>query len=70
VLVESSARGPTRTLKIDLGLDRSTAGIPEDNVCSPTGNDNGAHNLYAVSGMADQAADYAMQRLSSNGTRA
>ena len=43
--------------------------IPEDNVCSPTGNDNGAHNLYAVNGMAAQAADYAMERLSSNGSR-
>src|SRR3954465_11944889 len=28
--------------------------IPEDPVCSPTGNDNGAHNLYAVNGMAAQ----------------
>jgi cutinase len=43
--------------------------IPEDNVCSPTGNDNGAHTLYAVNGMAAQAADYAMERLSSNGSR-
>jgi cutinase len=42
--------------------------IPEDNVCSPGGNDNGAHNLYAVNGMADQAADFAARRLSSNGT--
>jgi cutinase len=43
--------------------------IPEDPVCSPTGNDNGAHNLYAVNGMANQAADYAVQRLTSNGKR-
>jgi cutinase len=43
--------------------------IPEDPVCSPTGNDNGAHNLYAVNGMANQAADYAVQRLTSNGRR-
>lgn len=43
--------------------------IPEDSICSPTGNDNGAHNLYAVNGMADQAADFAARRLSSNGTR-
>ena len=43
--------------------------IPEDNVCSPTGNDNGAHTAYAVNGMAIQAADYAMDRLSSNGSR-
>jgi cutinase len=41
--------------------------IPEDNVCSPTGNDNGAHNLYAVNGMANQAADFAARRLSSGG---
>jgi cutinase len=43
--------------------------IPEDNVCSPGGNDGGAHNLYAVNGMAAQAADYAVQRLSSTGSR-
>jgi cutinase len=43
--------------------------IPEDPVCSPTGNDNGAHNLYAVNGMAAQAADYTVHRLTSNGTR-
>src|SRR3954449_3587818 len=43
--------------------------IPEDNVCSPGGNDSGAHNLYAVNGMAAQAADYAVERLSSNGSR-
>ena len=41
--------------------------IPEDNVCSPTGNDNGAHNLYAVNGMATQAADFAARRVLSNG---
>src|SRR5690348_15126250 len=43
--------------------------IPEDNVCSPGGTDNGAHNLYAENGMAAQAADYAADRLSSNGSR-
>ena len=43
--------------------------IPEDNVCAPGGTDNGAHNLYAVNGMAAQAADYAADRLSSNGSR-
>ena len=43
--------------------------IPEDNVCSPGGTDNGAHTQYAVNGMAAQAADYAMDRLSSNGSR-
>ncbi|HYZ67151.1 MAG TPA: cutinase family protein [Mycobacterium sp.] len=42
--------------------------IPEDNICSPTGNDNGAHNLYSVNGMTDQAADYAARRITSNGT--
>jgi cutinase len=41
--------------------------IPEDNVCSPTGNDNGAHNLYAENGMAAQAADFAARRVLSNG---
>jgi cutinase len=43
--------------------------IPEDPICSPTGSDNGAHNLYAVNGMAVQAADFAARRLSTNGTR-
>lgn len=37
--------------------------IPEDPVCSPTGGDNGAHNLYAVNGLTDQAADYVASRL-------
>jgi cutinase len=44
--------------------------IPEDNVCSPTGNDNGAHNLYAENGMAVQAADFAARRVLSNGRAA
>jgi cutinase-like protein len=44
--------------------------VPEDNVCSPTGNDNGAHNLYSVNGMATQAADFAARRLLSNGRAA
>jgi cutinase len=43
--------------------------IPEDPVCSPAGNDNGAHNLYAVNGMASQGAEFAVRRLSSNGSR-
>jgi cutinase len=43
--------------------------IPEDSICSPTGTDNGAHNLYAVNGMADQGAEFAVRQLSSNGTR-
>jgi cutinase len=38
--------------------------IPEDPICSPGGNDNGAHTLYPVNGMTDQGADYAAQRLS------
>jgi cutinase len=40
--------------------------IPEDPICSPTGNDNGAHVLYAENGMAGQAADFAARRLSSS----
>jgi len=44
--------------------------IPEDNVCSPTGTDNGAHTLYAVNGMAGQAADFAARQLASNGSTA
>jgi cutinase len=42
--------------------------IPEDPICSPGGNDNGAHTLYAVNGMADQAADYAARHVTTNGT--
>jgi cutinase len=41
--------------------------IPEDNVCSPTGTDNGAHTLYAENGMTAQAADFAARRVLSNG---
>jgi cutinase len=41
--------------------------IPEDSVCAPGGNDNAAHNLYPVNGMADQAADFAARRLSTTG---
>jgi cutinase len=44
--------------------------IPDDNVCSPTGTDNGAHTLYAVNGMAGQAADFAARQLASNGSTA
>ena len=43
--------------------------IPEDNVCSPGGTDGGAHNQYAVNGMAVQAAQYAADRLSTSGSR-
>jgi cutinase len=42
--------------------------IPEDSVCSPTGSDFGAHNLYVDNGMTNQAADFAARQLSSNGT--
>jgi cutinase len=44
--------------------------IPEDPICSPAGNDNGAHNLYAVNGMAGQAADFTSRRLSSSAVTA
>ena len=40
--------------------------IREDPICSPDGTDNGAHVLYAVNGMAGQAADFAARRLSSS----
>jgi cutinase len=38
--------------------------IPEDPICSPGGNDNGAHTLYAVNGLTAQGADFAARRLS------
>jgi cutinase len=41
--------------------------IPDEPICSPTGNDNGAHILYAVNGMASQAADHAAHHLTSSG---
>jgi cutinase len=44
--------------------------IPEDPICSPAGNDNGAHTLYAVNGMTGQAAAFAAGRVSSSGTGA
>jgi cutinase len=44
--------------------------IPDDPICSPDGNDNGAHVLYAVNGMAGQAADFAARPLSSSGLTA
>jgi cutinase len=37
--------------------------IPEDPVCSPGGSDNGAHTLYAVNGMTNQAADFVAGKL-------
>jgi cutinase len=38
--------------------------IPADPICAPGGGDNGAHNLYAVNGMTDQAATYAATHVS------
>ncbi|MBV8929257.1 MAG: cutinase family protein [Mycobacteriaceae bacterium] len=44
--------------------------IPEDPICSPTGNDNGAHGLYAENGMAGQAAAFAARGVSSSAVTA
>ena len=44
--------------------------IPEDPICSPGGNDNGTHVLYAVNGMTGRAADFAAGRLTSGGAAA
>jgi cutinase len=43
--------------------------IPEDQICSPTGNDFGAHNGYVANGMTDQAADFAANHIETNGSR-
>jgi cutinase len=40
--------------------------IPDDPICSASGNDNDAHTLYAFNGMASQAADFATRRLSAS----
>lgn len=37
--------------------------IPEDPICSPTGGDNGAHGAYAIRGLTDQAAAFAVGKL-------
>jgi cutinase len=37
--------------------------IPEDPICAIGGGDGGAHGLYAVNGMTDQAASFASQRV-------
>jgi cutinase-like protein len=37
--------------------------IPADPICSPNGGDAGTHTLYAINGMADQAATFASQNL-------
>jgi cutinase len=42
--------------------------IPEDPVCSPAGNDNGAHGLYVANGLTEQAADFAAHGISSSGS--
>jgi cutinase len=42
--------------------------VPEDPICSPSGNDNGAHVLYSVNGMAGQAADFVARRFASTGS--
>lgn len=39
--------------------------IPEDPICSPAGSDNGAHTLYSVNGMTDQAATFVAGHLTS-----
>jgi cutinase len=41
--------------------------IPEDPVCSPSGNDNAAHGLYSVNGMTEQAADFAARHVTTSG---
>ena len=43
--------------------------IAEDPVCSPTGNDQGAHGAYPARGLTDQAADYAVNRLGGSANR-
>jgi cutinase len=40
--------------------------IPSDPVCSPAGGDNGAHGLYMVNGMTDQAADFVVSKLAAS----
>jgi cutinase len=42
--------------------------IPEDPICSPTGGDNGAHGAYAIRGLTDQAADFAVGKLPQGGS--
>ncbi len=37
--------------------------IPEDSICSPIGGDNGAHGAYAIRGLTDQPADFAVGKL-------
>jgi cutinase len=42
--------------------------IPADPICSPSGGDNGAHGLYVVNGLTDQAADYVAGKLPQGGS--
>ena len=37
--------------------------IPEDPICSPSGGDSNAHNLYPADGLTDQAADFVVQKI-------
>jgi cutinase len=37
--------------------------IDTDPVCSPSGNDSGAHGAYGLNGMTDQAADFVVSKL-------
>jgi cutinase len=37
--------------------------VPNDPICSPGGGDPGAHGLYSVNGMTDQAAQFAAQHV-------
>ena len=39
--------------------------IPNDPICAPGGNDNGAHTMYAANGLTDQAAEFAARHLAS-----
>ena len=40
--------------------------IPEDPVCSPTGNDQAAHGAYISNGMTEQAADFAARAITAH----
>jgi cutinase len=42
--------------------------IPDDPVCSPSGNDNGAHGAYPILGLTDQAAYYVVAKLPTGGS--
>lgn len=42
--------------------------IPEDPVCSPTGRDNAAHGGYALTGITDRAAEFAVRNMPRHGS--